>query len=45
MTSRADVVGSPSGTGTKGAPRQQIVLRCYRAIILVSIVLIVFHLV
>jgi hypothetical protein len=45
MTSRADVVGSPSGTGAKGAPRRQIVLRCYRAIILGSIVLIVFHLI
>ena len=45
MNNRADVVGSPSGTAAKGAPRQQIVLRCYRAIILVSIILIVFHLV
>jgi hypothetical protein len=45
MISRADIVGSPGGAGTKGAPRQEIVLRCYRAIILVSIVLIVFHLV
>jgi hypothetical protein len=45
MTSRADVVGNPSGTGTKGAPRQQIVLRCYRAIILVSIALILLHIV
>jgi hypothetical protein len=44
MISRADVVDSPGGAGTKGAPRQEIVLRCYGAIILVSIVLIVFHL-
>jgi hypothetical protein len=43
MTSRADVVGSPSGTATKGAPQQQIVLRCYRAIISVSKVLILLH--
>jgi hypothetical protein len=45
MARRADVVGSPSGTGTKGTPRRQIVLRCDRAIILVSIVLILLHLV
>lgn len=45
MTSRAEVVGGPGGSANKGAPRQQIVPRCYRAIIQVSIVLIVFHLV
>ena len=41
MTSRADVVGSSSGASTKGASGQDIALRFYRAVMLVSIVLIV----
>lgn len=42
MTSRADVVGSTDGEGSKGASGQDIALRFYRAVVLVSIVLIVF---
>jgi len=41
MTSRADVVGSTGGEVSKGASGQDIALRFYRAVMLVSIVLIV----
>jgi hypothetical protein len=41
MTGRADVVGSTGGEVSKGASGQDIALRFYRAVMLVSIVLIV----
>ena len=43
MTSRADVVGSTDGGVGKGASGQDITLRFYRAVMLVSIVLIVLN--
>ena len=44
MTSRADVVGSTHGGDTKGASGQDIALRFYRAVMLVSVVLILLQL-
>lgn len=45
MASRAVVVGSTGGAVSKGASGQDIALRFYRAVMLVSIVLIVLSVV
>lgn len=45
MTSRADVVGSARGGVTKGASGQEIALRLYRAVILLSVALILLDLI
>lgn len=44
MTSRADAVGSPSSQLNKGASGQEIALRFYRAVMVVSIILILINL-
>ena len=41
MTSRADVAGTTDGKVAKGASRVEMALRHYRAIIVISIVLVV----
>lgn len=45
MTNPAGVVGSTRGGVTKGASGQDIALRFYRAVILVSVVLILLDLI
>jgi hypothetical protein len=45
MTSRADVVDSTDGGVSKGASGREVALRFHRAVMLVSIVLILLYLV